>query len=303
MMDDPDNPQSADERLVHGLLLHLHDEQAAEHRVQRVDRAMAAIRAEIRPQRSPLRFPVWIRRVAYATAAVLAVAVGVWLLTRTATPALASLDDIIASLAGPGDRTYHISMQEMPEPPPPAADTPPERVPRPGLNDAILYLRDGRQYLLQRHDPNGSVIFDGFDGQKSWRARDGVATNVPEGSGGIPMPPMMADVPFSDLRQTMERIHVDYKTEQLDEAPLPSGGAAKLRHALLRRNSREVKGPETIEIWANPTSALPVRIVFDRAKIQGNVEPCRLTFDLVSEKAMSPDWFSPAAHARPASKP
>jgi hypothetical protein len=105
----------------------------------------------------------------------------------------------------------------------------------------------------------------------------------------------MADVPFSDLHQTLERIRVDYTVEQFDQAPLPSGNK-EWRHVRVRRNSREVKGPETIEIWADPKTAMPQHIVFDRAKLQGNREPCRLTFDLVSEDALWPDWFSPAPH-------
>ena len=106
---------------------------------------------------------------------------------------------------------------------------------------------------------------------------------------------MMADVPFSDLHQTLERIRVDYTVEQFDKAPLPSG-ARYCGHMRVRRNSREVKGPETIEIWADPKSAIPKHIIFDNAKIQGNRQPCRLTFDLINEDTLSPNWFSPTPH-------
>ncbi len=82
-----------------------------------------------------------------------------------------------------------------------------------------------------RNDPKGGVIFDGYDGRQSWRIRAGVLEETKEGlgAGGIPMPPIMADVPFSDLHQTLERMRVDYTVEQLDQSPLPSGGEA-LRH-------------------------------------------------------------------------
>jgi hypothetical protein len=190
-------------------------------------------------------------------------------------------------------------MEDLPEPPGrrPADDQPPERGPRPGLDDAKLYLRDGSQYLLVRHDPQGGLTFDGYDGRQSWRVRAGVLAETKEGlgAGGIPMPPIMADVPFTDLHQTLERIRADYSVERLDQSALPSGGDV-LRHVRVRRNSREVKGPETIEIWANPKTAVPNRIIFDRAKVQGNRQPCRLTFDLVSEEPRSPDWFSPTPH-------
>lgn len=303
--------READQRLIHALLLHLHDDQAAEHRQQRVQRAMQAIREPAEPQSSQtlsaagspaartLRFPAWARRAVWAAAAMILVAVGVGVFTYSPTPALASLNDILSALGRPGDRSYRIQMEDLPEPPgrKPPDDRRPEMVPRPGLDDARLYLRDERQYLLVRNDPKGRLIFDGYDGRQSWRVRAGALAEMKEGlgAGGIPMPPMMADVPFTDLHQTLERIRVDYTVEQLDQAPLPSGGEV-MRHVRVRRNSREVKGPETIEIWADPKTAIPKRIVFDDAKLQGNRQPCRLTFDLLSEKTLPQNWFTPAPH-------
>jgi hypothetical protein len=228
------------------------------------------------------------------------IAVGLWVFTYNTAPALASLNDILSALGQPGDRTYHIQMEDLPEPPGrrPPDENWPTGMPRPGLDDAKLYLRDGRQYLLVRHDPRGGLIYDGYDGQQSWRVRNGVVAEIREGlgAGGIPMPPMMADVPFSDLPQTLERIRVDYSVEQFDLAPLQSGDAL-LRHVRVRRNTREVKGPETIEIWADPETGMPRRIVFDKAKLQGNRQPCRLTLDLVSEESVPENWFTPTPHA------
>jgi hypothetical protein len=307
----PDANRQTDERLVHALLLHMHDGSAGEDREQRVQRVMQAVReprtpqspsaprsAEARPARTQ-RLPVWARRSAAAAAAVVLVAVGVWVFTSSPKPAMASLNDMISAMGRPGDRTYHIHMEDVPAPPErrPPDDPSPERVPRPGLNNATLYLRDGQQYVLVRDDPRGGVISDGYDGRQSWRIRAGVLAETKEGlgAGGIPMPPIMAGVPFSDLHQTLERIRVDYTIEKSDQAPLPPGGRA-LQHVRVRRNSREVKGPETIDIWADPQTATPRRIVFDRAKLQGNREPCRLTFDLVSDKPLPADWFRPAPH-------
>jgi hypothetical protein len=309
MNQDNDSPQGtapdrqADDRLVHALLVHLHDDQVAAHREERVERALRAVREQgPAPAVSPIRarrFPAWARWGVWAAAAMVLAAVGAWVVTYGPTPAMASLDDILGALGRPGDRTYRIHMEDQPAPPErgPPEDREPQGVPRPGLDEATLYLRDGGQYVMARHDPNGGMTFDGYDGRQSWRIRAGVLEGTKEGlgAGGIPMPPIMADVPFSDLHQTLERIRVDYAVEQFDQAPLPSGDK-EWRHVRVRRNSREVKGPETIEIWADPKTAMPQHIVFDRAKLQGNREPCRLTFDLVSEGSLSPDWFSPAPH-------
>lgn len=303
--------EQADDRLVHALLLHLYDEQAADHREQRVQRAMQAIRGSLEshipasssaaggPADRRLRIPTWARRSAWAAAALILVAVGLWVFTYSPAPAMASLNDILSSLGRPGDRSYSIRMEDLPTP---RRRRPPEEnwrkyMPRPGLDAATLYLRDGRQYLLVRHDPKGGFMYDGYDGRQSWRVKDGMIAETREGlgAGGIPMPSIMADVPFCDLQQTLERIRVDYTVEHLGQASLP-GDSKLLRYVRVRRNSRDVKGPETIEIWADPANAIPKRIIFDDAKIQGNREPCRLTFDLVSEETLPKDWFTPAPH-------
>lgn len=299
----PEPQQQADERLIHALLLHIHDPQAIQQRDARVRRVIDAIRAP-----KILRFPIWTRKLVAAAAAMLLIAAGIWVFSYSSTPALASLNEIISALARPGDRTFHIRMVDLPEPP---GRLPPDDqeskgegpLPKPGLNDATLHLRDGIQYVLARHDPNGGEIFDGFDGQQSWRVRRGVVAEMKDGlgAGGIPMPPIMADVPFCDLHQTLKQIQVDYTVEQLNRASLVPGGHLQ-RHVVVRRNSREVRGPETIEIWADPQTAMPRRIIFDRAKLQGNSAPCRLTLDLINEDALPPAWFKPSSHAAASTK-
>ena len=84
--------------------------------------------------------------------------------------------------------------------------------------------------------------------------------------------------------------------EQFDQAPLPDGNEL-LRHVRVHLTSREVKGPEIIEIWADPVTGLPRRIVFDRAKFRGSPELHGLTLELTSETPLPADWFSPAMHA------
>ena len=307
--DRDDIGREADDRLVHALLLHVHDQGAAEHREERIGRAVRAMQDET-PSRNVssegrrvrglvIRLAPAAKRSLVALAATIIVVIGIWVFTYSPATSVASLNDIINSLTRPGDRTYVIAMEDLPEPPQPggAEDRPKERVPRPNLNKAKLYLRDGKQYLLVRNDPKGGVMLDGYDGQQSWRIRAGVVAETRQGpgAGGIPMPPIMADVPFTDLHQTLDRIRIDYTVEQLDDQRLPSQPEL-LRHVRVRRNSREVKGPETIELWADAKTATPQRIVFDRAKVQGNPQPCRITFNLMSTAALANNWFSSAAH-------
>jgi hypothetical protein len=305
--DDIGSGRQADDRLIDALLNHMYDDDPAGQREQRVQRAMKAIREPVAPSPPAARGNAagrWRvltarRGGAWAAAALVLIAVGLWALVYSPTPAMASVAEIVSSLGRPGDRTYLIRMEELPAPSdrrPPEEDWP-EDIPPPGLDGAKLSLRDGREYLLVRDDPNGDLIYDGFDGQRSWRVKDGVVAEIRDGlgAGGIPIPPLMADVPFCDLHETLRQILVDYTVEHLGQAELSDGGEL-LRHVRVHRKSRDVKGPETIEIWADPVSAIPRRIIFDDAKLKGNPYPCRLTLDLVSEEPFLPGWFTPAPH-------
>lgn len=286
--------QQAEQRLVHALLLHMNDPMASEHREQRVKRAMAALRdvtnaipEDTHRVEHTHRFPAWARRWVWAAAATVLITAGIYMLTGSPTPAMASLNDILTALSRPGDRTYRIQVEPL--------DSTVQ--PRVGLHGATLHLRDGRLYLLVRADPNGGTLFDGYDGRQSWRIRRGKVVEQKDGlgAGGLGMPQNMSDTLFTDLQPTLDRIRVDYTIEKLDQAPL-SPDSQPLRHVLARRNSRDVKGPVTIEIWADLKTGMPQRIVFDQGKFQGSTQPRRLTFELINETPLSPDWFSPMPH-------
>jgi hypothetical protein len=293
----PGIEQQADDRLMHALLVQIYDPLSAGHRRQRLDRLMQALNGEVSSSAtSPAadgsavgraRYKVWAGRRAWAVAAMIAIALGILALTRTSSSAMASVDNILAALEGPGDRTYRLLV----EPPTPPVSS------RPGLDEALLYLRGGTQYLLVRKSQQGGDLLDGYDGRQSWRVRAGELAEVRNGlgAGGIPVPQPMQDVPFVDLRQTLAQLRSDYAVEQTVNSPLENGGRPLL-HVLAGRKSRAVKGPPTIEIWADPQSGIPVRIIFDRAKFQGSQEPRRLTFELVSESPLPADFFRAQAH-------
>jgi len=282
----------ADEQLVHALLVHIHDADGATRRDARLQRAMQAIRTiATAPGDRRRRMPVVLRRGSWAAAAGILLIFGVYMFTSSTTPAMASINAIIDALNRAGDRTYHVRV------------TPPDGFHRPGLDGATLHLRDGRQFLLVRVNPKGGELFDGFDGQQSWRVRAGelVESQDGPGAGRIPLPRIIADVPFTHLRRTLERIRGDYSIERLDRGPLIPG-EEPLTHIRAHRISPNVKGPPTIEIWADSETGLPRRIVFHEAKFQGSQRPRLLELELTSEADLPEDWFSPSAHVQNAAE-
>lgn len=284
----PTAEQQATDRVVHALLLHINDDDAV--RQQRVARVMESIAiGESLPNSEGrrLRISNWRRPGALAAAASVLIGFAILIFISSPTPVMASLSDILISLSRPGDRTFRIRVE------PPAPDS---VSPRPGLNNATLYLRNSNQYVLTRNSSRGDA-FDGFDGNQSWRVRHGSLVEEKEGlgAGRIPMPQSMSDVSFADLQSELAQMNAGYVIDRFDKAPVP-GQANSLAHVLAHRKSQEVKGPQTIEIWADPKTGVPQRIVFDKAKFQGSADPRRLTFELVSENPLSSDWFKPSAH-------
>jgi len=285
--------QQADDRFVHALLLHIHEDEMA--RRQRVARVMECIsdgeprHATFRqPERNHLRLPGWRKSGVLAAAASILLGLAILFFMSTPTPVMASLSDILTALSRPGDRTFRIHVE------PPSQDS---NTSRPGLDQATLYLRNGNEYVLTRINPRGGEVFDGYDGNQSWRVRRGEMVEEKQGlgAGGIPMSQTMLEVPFADLQNTLSQLNDGYVVDRFDRAQLP-GVQSSFAHVLAHRKSQAVKGPQTIEIWADTKTGVPQRIVFDKAKFQGSSDPRRLTFDLVSDSPLSANWFTPSAH-------
>lgn len=225
---------------MHALLLHLHGQQGAARREAQVSKVMQAIGGT--NMGSPSRLHIVFFRSVYAAAAIVFIAAGIFFFVSSQTPAMASLNDILGALAKPGDRAFAVQVE------PPDTEDPS----RHGLHNATLDTRDGKCYLLMRKGGRGGEIVNGYDGRQSWRVRNGeiVETREGLGAGGMGVPESMSGALFVDLPQILQVVQNSYNVEVLNSAPLPGTGKS-LRRVLLRRKSREVRGAETIEIFAD----------------------------------------------------
>lgn len=256
-------------------------------RADRIGRVLASIRGNASP--APYRATTSAPTRSFAAAAALLVATTlIWLLGGHPRTAMASVSDVLTALQRIGDRTYRLAVD------------PPDGGGRFSLHDAWLHLRDGTQFLLIRNDSRGHRAIDGFDGERSFRIRDGILVEdrVGTGAGRIPLPARMSELPFHDLEQALAGLETDYAIEEFGPVPDGTGGRKALR-LLAQRRTREAKGPAAIEILADPITGMPRRIVFDRAKFQGSADPRRLTLDLVSEQALDAGFFTPEFHRSP----
>jgi hypothetical protein len=300
MNEEQENPgdvqQQANDRLVHALLIQMHDAQAREHREARVRRVLAAINTpagEVVPLLHPAvrarRLSRWGLRSGAAAAALLLIVVGLWVLISSSKTASASLNDILGALSKPGDRTFRIRIEPRD----------PRIQPMLHLDGATLYLRDGKQYLLERPDPAGGLQYDGYDGRQSWRINSGRVVEIREGlgAGGVGISAAMSDSLYENLQSTLSQATTDYTIEKFEQAARSSDGTI-FSHVVARHRpgGRGIQGPPVIEIWADAKSGMPRQIVFEQDPVPRVPAARRMVFELVNESPLPANWFSTGAH-------
>jgi hypothetical protein len=284
--------QQANDRLIHALLVQMHDAQADGHREERVRRVLATIKAPVEADK-PLLHPAGLAgrvgRWVFAAAAMLLVAVGLWMLTSSSKTAYASLNDILGALGKPGDRTFRIRIEPRD----------PRIQPMLHLDGATLYLRDGKQYLLERPDPAGGLQYDGYDGRQSWRINSGRVVEIREGlgAGGVGISAAMSDSLYENLQATLSQVGTDYTIETFEQA-IRSPDGTTLSHVIARHRpgGGGIQGPPTIEIWADPKTGIPRRIVFEQDPIPRVPTARRMVFELANEVSLPENWFTTEVH-------
>jgi len=246
----------------------------------------------------------------YLRAASLLIAAACWFLWSGSNPALAALDRVLEAMDDPVDRTYEISVEpgEGPElreggrkPPERGASRLPPEDRRPGLDGALLYVRNGNQFVLFRSTHSGELVINGSDGVEHWLIRPGrpVLVSTDPGAFRIPMPENLATIPLVDIRASLTGLRVAYQIEELAAERLAEDDPTRWRHLRARKIDRATKGPKTVSIWFHPATNLIGRIRFEQMHLQGRPEPRCMTMSLVSHQPLPANWFDHDAHHAP----
>ncbi len=246
-------------------------------------------RLEDSPARKPGRLlRLWLpAAAAFAAACLLAVAV---LPTR----ASAALDRVIGAISETRDRTYRI---EVVEPAPPHEPSRPDRgrfPPANHLDDATLWLRGPREFILSQSLPNGETRRIGSDGNVSWSMR---------GTGPVRVSPdaerfgraifaRNGEVAFLDLRTQLEDLKRLYQVERLDR------GSGDTWTLVGKRRSNDQGGPREIELWFHSGTGLLERMIL-RHLPRENGGPRSIAIVLQSTEPLPSDFFSHQSHHEP----
>lgn len=246
------------------------------------------------------RSRAWLRRTIAFAGAALAVCiccVAIWFGFGT-TPASAAteLSRLIAVQSQAVDRTYRITVEEIAAPRRNQNHVDQAgRPPKPPLDEALLHVRHGSQFVLIRKTADGKPFVTGSNGQMSWAVRpDGPVRqtrdltrfhrDVPGHEHGLPL--MQIDEGLEQLRTAYD---VELLPLETDEAK--PGETTRLMVAVKKKGQR---GPQRVEISYAVASGLIRQLRF--VEMPYGPERLTLRLTLVEERDLGPTFFNHESH-------
>lgn len=172
--------------------------------------------------------------------------------SRTQAAAAMELKRLIAAQDAPLDRTYRIAVEAAPVRPRRRPDPRNgNRPPKPPLDDAILHVRKGNQFVLIRNMSEGKQFVTGSNGRTSWAVRpDGpvrVSSDLTRFNRDLPG--HEHDIPLFQIGQSLAQLERTYDVRLLPiesaENAADDDSATRLLVAVKKPGNR---GPQRVEI-------------------------------------------------------
>ncbi|MBS0203318.1 MAG: hypothetical protein JSS49_10495 [Planctomycetes bacterium] len=245
------------------------------------------------------------------------------------------LNRIIAVSSQPQDRTYQITVEDVgskslfpsspprrKRPPPPGSGPPPVkgpphgsgpppgkgpqhgpgrgRPPMPSLKEAVLHVRDGRQFVLIRLTPEGHPFVTGCNGKVSWLVRpDGpveVSTDLNRFSRGVPG--THHSVPRINIQEGLEGLQADYGIRVESALNQEGAGSGSLKLLTATRREATHQGPARVEITYEDRSGFIQQMRFiDMPHFrQGSVT---MLLKFVEARNLDTNFFDHESHHEP----
>ncbi len=251
-------------------------------------------------QPAPGRMPVSRRLLAGAGAITLLTA---WILIGLsgtgATAASAALDRLIARATAANVRQYRIRVVDGVVPA--AAKAPAGRGRKPDVDGGTVTLCGGDAFVLVRRFVDGATFITGSDGSTSWSIPPHGPVHVSRDPRRFRrgLPGERDDIPFVSLPDGLRGLQHGYTLSLRG----PTGGESSLLTAQLV--SKRHRGPHRVRIWLTAEGD-PIRIRLEGLPTD-NGNPGDLDsggrrtveLELVERPAVSPEFFSHAAHHGP----
>jgi hypothetical protein len=252
--------ETARQQFIHGLLSHLHADDAAaqQRRVRSVMSALEPVSAAAAASDPPrrLRWRSWS-----AVAAALALCgVIIYLVPGTPT-ALAMVESSLQAAAKAGDRRYEVRVPARPD----------RRASATGQSEgdagemhaiALIDLRGTDRMVARATNPEGARVAFGRDAAGAWSLRpDGTLDRLAAGRARPRWVELGESTILLDSAESlMSALKSEYDARRDDPAPLPDDAKAMCDRITAVRRAGPSPEPQRIEVWIDQRSHLPRRI-------------------------------------------
>lgn len=258
----------------------------------------------------PRRWPLLVRRWGWlAIGAVVLLAVGLLWYGPGQRSAAASteIDRLIAANVGNQDRTYRILVESIGLPKRKGAEKTAEesRPPKPPLDDAILHVRAGGQFVLVRRTRDGKPFVTGCNGRESWAVRpDGpvrVSSDLTRFNHDVPG--HEHEMPLIHLHEGLLRLRTAYDIQVLEKAGIESEGTdlertsetpEPRRKLLIATKKRGMRGPRRVEIDYDADNGRIVEMRF--VEMPYGPERLDVRLSLIDEVDLGAAFFDHTTH-------
>jgi hypothetical protein len=279
----------------------LHDRLRGEHQaLMAVADSVGTVARELATPPSPrfLTFSAAASVLLVAAAVLLVIWIGVG---GTPVSAAAELKRIIAANAQLIDRTYQITMEE-----PalmdrnakrnPASDS---RPPKPPIDGATLYVRNGNQFVLIRQTAEGFPFITGSNGRSSWavRSEGPVRVSADLTRFNRDLPGHEHSMPLISITDGLDRLRAAY---DIDVLPVEDGDAAEVKgngeqsRLMVAVKKRGFRGPRRVEITYFVNSGLIRQLRF--VEMPYGPERLTLRLTLVEDRPLGETFFDHESH-------
>lgn len=210
--------------------------------------------------------------------------------TTSAVAASGALERIIQACERGQDRTYLITALEDGS----SSRSREGREPgaKPSVDGALLHVRGGEQYVLERFYADGAQFVTGSDGGTAWAVppsgRVRVSGDLNRFRGAVPG--QQHAIPFVDMTTSLREIGDAYDLE--DTA---SASARDWRQIIATRKPSATGGPKRVTIHYDAETGLIHAMVLERLP-QARGGPRSVELTLVDSSDLGPGFFGHAAH-------
>lgn len=215
----------------------------------------------------------------------------------SASAAVLELERLIEKSVLTLDRTYQIRVEASASPSKSRKRNRPEdlRPPKPPLNDAVLYVREGGHFVLVRFTEQGRFI-TGCDGLGSWMIdSSGIArTDSDPDHFNRDVPGHEHQLSLVNIHESLEHLKQAYDVQLLPEEPV-SDGDVETRLLVAIRHRKE-RGPRRVEITYEVASGSIRQMRFVEMPYGPDLLTVEMT--LTSEEPLAADFFEHTQHEK-----